>query len=403
MFRRTKVHLPEPRARSPRGVLVGAVAALAVLAGPGAASAMADDGALYTQTNDPEGNVVQKFDRSRDGRLTPAGTFSTGGAGLADLGGRQGAIELSDDEDTVYATNAGSNTVSVFRVREDRDDDDDRGGHHSRDGDDDDDDGNGHHGRDDLELIGTFASGGVAPLSVDEQDGRVYVLNSGGVPNVTAFSTGRHGALRPTFGGTRELPGADGAAQVSVTPDGRRLVVSERLSNRLETLALDRFGRPGAPVITASAGTTPFGFAISHRGHVIVSEAGTNSVSSYRIGGSGLLGVITPALALNQGGVCWVAVSPDGRFAYTGNAGGTISGLAVDRDGSLTALGVAAEPGQSPRDLDFTESGRYVYAVSPGNATDGGSVTGYRVGRDGSLTEITSARAAADITGAAVE
>jgi 6-phosphogluconolactonase len=408
MFRRTKVHLSGPPSRSPRGVLVGAVAALAVLAGPGAASAMADGGgALYTQTNDPAGNVVQKFDRSRDGKLTPAGTFSTGGAGLADLGGRQGAIELSEDEDTVYATNAGSNTVSVFRVRDhdDDDDDDDRRGRHSR-GDDDDDDGKGHHSRDDLELIGTFPSGGVAPLSVDEQDGRVYVLNSGGTPNVTAFSTARRGALWPIPGGTRELPGADGAAQVSVTPDGRRLVVSERLSNRLETLALDRFGRPGAPVITASSGTTPFGFAISHRGHVIVSEAGTNSASSYRIGSGGLLGVITPALALNQGGVCWVAVSPDGRYAYTGNAGGTISGLAVDRDGSLTALdadGVTAVPRQSPRDLDFTSNGRFVYAVSPGNATDGGSVTGYRVARDGSLTEITSAPAAADITGAAVD
>jgi 6-phosphogluconolactonase len=387
MFRRSTVHLP-----GSRRLLVGGVAAVALLVGPGVANAMADEGALYTQTNDPAGNVVQKFDRARDGRLAPAGTFATGGAGLDGLGGRQGAIELSEDEDTVYATNAGSNTVSVFRVRERDDDDDDDGESRDRD--------------DGLELIGTFPSGGVAPLSVDEHDGRVYVLNSGGTPNVTAFSSARRGALRPIAGGTRELPGADGAAQVSVTPEGGRLVVSERLSNRLETLALDRAGRPGAPVITASAGTTPFGFAISRRGDVIVSEAGTNSVSSYRIGSAGGLGVITSALALNQGGVCWVAVSPDGRFAYTGNAGGSISGLAVDRDGSLTALdadGVVAVPRQSPRDLDFTANGRFVYTVSPGNATDGGSVTGYRVESDGSLTEITSAPAAAGITGAAVE
>jgi hypothetical protein len=73
------------------------------------------------------------------------------------------------------------------------------------------------------------------------------------VAHSTAFTTGRRGALRPIPGGTRDLPGADAAAQVSVTPDGRRLVVSERLSNRLETLPLDHFGRPAAPVIAASS------------------------------------------------------------------------------------------------------------------------------------------------------
>jgi 6-phosphogluconolactonase len=388
--------------KAPRRIVVGAVAALGLLAGPAAANAMADSGALFTQTNDPAGNTVQAFDRDRDGRLTPAGTFATGGVGLAGLGGRQGAVELSDDEDTVYAINAGSNSVSAFRVR-DRDDDDDRGRG------DDDDRGRGDRDDDDrgrrgpaLELVGTVASGGVAPVSVDEHRGRVYVLNSGGTPNVTAFAAGRRGTLTPIAGGSRDLPGALGAAQVSVTQDGRRLVVSERLSNRLETLALDRRGRPGAPVITASSGTVPFGFAFGRRGEVIVSEAGASTVSSYRIGFGGLLGAITPSLAVNQGAACWVAVSPDGRFAYTGNASGSISGFAVARNGSLTALdadGRTAPLVPSPRDLDFSENGRFLYAVSPGNGA--GLLTGYRVGRDGSLTQITTAPAAPGITGAA--
>ena len=42
-----------------------------------------------------------------------------------------------------------------------------------------------------------------------------------------------------------------------------------------------------------------------------------------------------------------------------------------------------------------------LYAVSPGTAAMGGLVTGYRVGGDGSLTMVTSALAAAGITGAA--
>jgi 6-phosphogluconolactonase len=354
--------------------VLAAVAALGAVAGPGAASAMAEDGAVFTQTNDPAGNAVQRFDRAGDGTLTPAGTFPTGGVGLSTLGGRQGAVELSDDEDNVYAVNAGSNTVTTFRVR--------RG----------------------LEVVGTVGSGGAAPVSVDEQDGRVYVLNSGGEANVTAFHVGRRGALTPIPGGSRALPGALGAAQVSVSPDGDWLVVSERESNRLEALPLDAAGRPGAPVITTSSRTVPFGFAFSQRGEVIVSEAGASTVSSYRVEDSGALAPITSSLAVNQGAACWVAVSPNGRFAYTGNAAGSISGFAVAATGSLTALnadGLTAALNPSPRDLDFSRNGRFLYAVSPGDATTGGRVTGYRVGKDGSLAEITSAPAAAGITGAA--
>jgi 6-phosphogluconolactonase len=390
MFQRGKIHVLAARPRSVRRLAGAAVAALALLAGPAAANAMADGGALFTQTNDPAGNAVQKFERSRDGSLTPAGTFPTGGLGLASLGGRQGAVELSEDEEAVYAINAGSNTVTAFRVRDrERDDDDDDRRKGAKPG---------------LELIGTVASGGVAPVSVDEHRGRVYVLNSGAVPNVTGFDVRRHGALTPIPGGSRDLPGADGAAQVSVTPDGSRLVVSERVSNRLETLSLDRRGRPGQPVVTPSSGTTPFGFAISRRGDVIVSEAGASTVSSYRIGAGGGLAAITASLPVGQGAACWVAVSPDGRFAYTGNAAGSISGFKVDRSGSLTALdadGLTAVVNPTPRDLDFSRNGRFLYAVSPGDGTTGGRVTGYRVRADGSLEEITSAPAAVGITGAA--
>jgi hypothetical protein len=55
----------------------------------------------------------------------------------------------------------------------------------------------------------------------------------------------------------------------------------------------------------------------------------------------------------------------------------------------------------SPRDLDFSRNGRFLYAVSPGNASTGGRVTGYRVGSDGSLQQVASVPAAAGLTGAA--
>jgi 6-phosphogluconolactonase (cycloisomerase 2 family) len=341
-----------------------------------ASSAMASNGVLYTQTNDPNGNTVQRFDRRGDGALVPAGTFPTGGAGLAGLGGRQGAVELSGDGRYLYAVNAGSDTVSVFRSDNRR-----------------------------TRLIDVVGSRGTAPTSIAEHRGRVYVLNSGGTPSVAAFWRWFDGSLKPIPGGTRELaPGAQGAAQVSVTPDGRSLVVSERVSNRLETLPLDFLGRPGNPVVTASSGAVPFGFGISPQGTIVVSEAGASTVSSYREDFRGELRTVTPSLPVGQGAACWVAVSPSGRFAYTGNAAGSISGFAIGRDGSLRALnadGLTAALVPSPRDLDFDASGRYLHAVSPGNATIGGQVTTYRVGFDGSLTLVGTAPAAAGITGAA--
>jgi 6-phosphogluconolactonase len=110
--------MPAPLPRSRAVSLMLALAAALVLAAALASSATASfgGGALYTQTNDPSGNTVQRFERALNGSLTPAGTFATGGVGLATLGGRQGSVELSGDGRYLYAVNAGSNSVSVFRT-----------------------------------------------------------------------------------------------------------------------------------------------------------------------------------------------------------------------------------------------------------------------------------------------
>src|SRR5215218_8435510 len=253
-------------------------------------SAMASDGVVYTQSNSPTGNAVWRLDRGLDGSLTPVATYRTGGTGTGAGLGSQGAVALSDDGRVVIAVDAGSNDIASFRVG--------RRGH--------------------LTLVDHQPSGGVTPNSVDIADGSAYVLNSGGAPNVTGFDVDGSGRLRARS--TANLAaGAAGAAQVSVAPGGRDLVVTERLSSRIETLPL-RFGRIGAPVVTASSGAVPFGFAFSPRGDLIASEAGASTVSSYRLAFGGAARVITASLPVGQGAACWVAATPDGRFAYTGNA-----------------------------------------------------------------------------------
>src|SRR5688572_33292114 len=61
---------PSPMSRSNlvrRSRLLFASSVAAVLLATSAAEAMAAPGALYTQTNNPAGNTVQKFDRAADG------------------------------------------------------------------------------------------------------------------------------------------------------------------------------------------------------------------------------------------------------------------------------------------------------------------------------------------------
>ena len=168
--------MPARLPRSRAVVILLAIAAALLLAVSVAPSAMASygGGVLYTQTNDPSGNTVQRFDRTADGSLTSAGTFATGGVGLAGLGGRQGAVELSGDGRYLYAVNAGSDSVSVFRT--------------------------GHRR---VRLIDVVSSRGIAPVSIAEHRGRVYVLNSGGTPSVAAFWRSFDGSLKPIPGGTR--------------------------------------------------------------------------------------------------------------------------------------------------------------------------------------------------------
>jgi len=343
-----------------KGTIVLGFALLAMLVVSAAANASSSDnspGAVYTLTNSPAGNAVIAFDRAADGTLSPQGTFPTGGAGLGAGLGSQGAVALTADGRQLLAVNAGSNSISLFRVRPGA-----------------------------LELAATVPSGGVRPISVAVHGKLVYVLNAGGAGNIAGFVLGRDGVV-PLAGSSQPLgAGSSGPAEVAFTPDGAALVVTEKSSSTIDTYAVDADGRAGAPHVSASAGGTPFGFDFDNRGHLLVSEA-AGSASSYAVSASGA-DVISGAVATHQGAPCWLVASKNGRYAYTANAAaGSISGFAVGQDGSLTLLdptGASAGLGATSHPLDeaFSNDGRFLY-----NLTDGSHViSAFRVGEDGSLT-----------------
>jgi 6-phosphogluconolactonase len=319
-------------------------------------------GAVYTLSNASSGNAVLVFARAADGSLIPAGSFATGGLGTGMGLGSQGALILAGRGQLLFAVNAGSNTVSSFRVHNDR-----------------------------LNLVSTVPSGGAMPISVTAYDRLLYVLNAGGTGNITGFRIGNRGDLTPIPNSTRPLSSAaSGPAQVEFSPDGRLLIVSEKMTNVLSAYRVQRDGRTTGPIVNPSNGVTPFGFAFDRRGHLLVSEAfggapDASATSSYDVRRDGTLRVISGSVPTTETAACWLVVTRDGRFAYVTNTGSaSVSGYRVGRDGSLTLLdadGKTGTTGESPIDAALSRGSRYLYTLDASSHT----ITGFRVRSNGSL------------------
>jgi len=312
-------------------------------------------GAVYALTNQAA-NAVAIFARGADGSLTWSGSVSTGGAGAGSGLGSQGALALSNDGRWLFAVNAGSNDISAFQVTASG-----------------------------LSLTSRVGSQGVRPISVTVHGNVLYVLNAGGDGNISGFSIGTDGELAAISGSTRALSGTNvGPAQVAFSPDGQRLVVTEKTTNRLDVFTVGGDGVASVAAATASAGGTPFGFAFGHQDELFVSEA-AGSASSYVFGRDGSVTVASGAVLTHQGAPCWAVVTQNGKFGYTANAqGGSISGFAIANDGSINLIdadGRTAVVGGGNIDLALSGNSRYLYQLNGDR-----SISGFRIEADGHLT-----------------
>src|SRR5438477_6836971 len=315
--------------------------------------------AVYTLTNQVAGNAVAVFNRAADGTLGAAGTIATGGTGTGGSLGSQGAVALSDDGRRLFAVNAGSNDVSVFDV-----------------------------GPTGLSLASQTASGGTLPISLTAHGSLLYVLNAGGAGNISGFSVGATGGLTPIAGSTQPLSGTNvGPAQVSFSPDGRRLVVTEKNTNLLDVYAVDANAAARGRASVASAGGTPFGFAFGHRNELFVSEA-TGSASSYELDATGSVSLVSGAVLTHQGAPCWAVVTNDGRIGFTGNGAGSVSAFAIAPDGAIglvDANGGTALIGAGINDIALSHNSRYLYVLQTGGAQ---AIHAFRIQADGHLTPL---------------
>ena len=388
------------------------------LAPPPAATAAT----VFVESNNPAPgeNAVLAFTRLADGSLQQIGTFSAHGTGQLNLPKVVGPddssqeVVASPDGRFLFAVNQGSDTVAAFRIRRD-------GG---------------------LDFINTFDSGGVQPDSIGIVSGKLYVSNRGDAanagpggtpaanpgtvaPNITGFDINPDGSLAPIPNSTVTFPVGTVLSQNLISPNGKFLFsdvfgVNGGTAPQSNTLASFRIQADGAltsvgdVAAQASGATTPppalLGAATNpNRNIVYAGLTGLSEVAVFTYDDAGRLSFVGASAPNNQGGSgpCWVAVSPDGKFLYTGDTGTDSVGVYSLADplhpvqlqelflgGPLTPPG---SPAGTPRETSVFQvavdpSGRFVYAVSQNTSADGTFQEGNQlhilsVAPDGTLSE----------------
>ncbi len=307
---------------------------------------------LYSESNEAGANQIFVYQINSDGSLTWQGSTASGGMGTGANLGSQGALVLSADHNWLFAVNAGSNSVSSFKV----------------------------HSDGSLTLTHTESSEGKMPVSVSVHNNLLYVLNFG-TDNIHGFWVGGDGSLTHIDGSTKSLSGTGVVPpQISFTPNGNWLIVTEKATNNISSFKLKTDGSVWPDIVTASTGETPFGFNFGRDDFMVVSNAaggaaGAGSATSYRITGNGVPHDINGAVPNGQGAPCWVATTQFGRFAFVSNTGSnTISSYYIAPGGHLFLVDkAAANTDNSPADIAVAKNNFNVYELN----TKSGSIGEY--------------------------
>jgi 6-phosphogluconolactonase len=327
-------------------------------------------GAVFVMTNAVDRNEIISFERAADGSLQESRRFATGGRGSGgnnDPLESQGSLTLSRDHSLLFAVNAGSGELSVFRV------------HNS-----------------DLFLADKEPTGGSEPNAVAQNGHLVYVLNTGGSSSISGFRVDDDGRLHQIPHSLSFLStNTSGAASLAFSPNGQFLLVTERETNSIDAFSVQSNGTLSPIVINPSAGPGAFSVAFAPNGTALVVETGpaggnnASAISSYALTSNGTLTAISTSVPTLGAATCWNAVTPNGEWVYTSNAGtSNISGFTIAANGSLTALPgtiVGSNPTAATNlDIAITADGNFLYSLD----AKIGMISIFAIQSDGTLTNL---------------
>ena len=354
-------------------------------------------------------NQVVAYTRGSDGSLRQIGVYDTGGVGenIRNSGANplasQDPLIVSRDQRFVFAVNAGSESISSFRINADY-----------------------SLTPASLDVPTSGYSGAQNPVSLTIYQNILYVVNTGNfvddsgseltaLPDdrnrtnsgIIGFRVGNDGSLTPLEGSEVPDVGAN-AGSIEFSSNGEFLYVTERRTNEIRTIALDDNRLPFGQIDSLTSITAqPFGTDIypADDGDILLVSEGNNgapglsALSSYLIEDSGALtgislssGVQGDPLVTGFTFGCWVEFveTPNGDFAYVSNTpDGTITSYEVGDQGGLTRLeSLAATAGIEGDDtqngggvLDAEIAYPYLYQV----VNNDSRIAQYFINSDGGL------------------
>jgi 6-phosphogluconolactonase (cycloisomerase 2 family) len=325
---------------------------------------------VFVMSNDNVKNEILSYQRSYNGQFVLRERVATGGrgsGGQTDPLQSQGALTISGNHTLLFAVNSASGTVSSFHL---------------------------------LNGLPVFVdqenSGGAFPIAVTEHNGTIYVLNAGGSGAVVVFKADGPGRLHEIQNSSTFLTSLNsGASSISVSPNGRWLVVIEKATNSIDVFPVHPDGTLGTVVNNKSVAPGVFATVFTPTNHLIVSEnqphngTDTSSISSYAINANGSLTAISQSLPTFGNGNCWNVITPDGRWVYVDNAGTfTVAGFSIAASGALAPVAntILSTLPDGAANLDITTSsdGKYLFNLLSGS----GAIGVYTINPDGTLHQL---------------